>query len=51
LFGDPDPDLRIEAINVLALDDAPANLAFLRQALNDPEERVRNAAGQYLLNK
>lgn len=48
LFADPDPVLRIEAIKVLALEKTPAHLAFLRQALSDPDERVRSAAGQYL---
>lgn len=43
-LGDPDPDVRIEAVLKLSDADIPDTDAWLAAALNDPSAEVREAA-------
>ena len=45
---DPDEEVRLEALNVLAQRDARDAAAVAEQALNDPEEEVRTRAQEIL---
>jgi len=51
LFSDPDPELRIEALILIALENTPASISFLEHARNDPDENVRETVGFYLNTK
>jgi len=48
LFSDPDPELRIEVLNLIALENTPASISFLEYAQNDTDENVREIVGYYL---
>jgi len=48
LYGDPDPDLRLEAVRLLGAESDPAARALLVAARENPDERVSQYAQQLL---
>jgi len=50
-FSDPDPELRMEALNFIALENTPASHAFLVLGLKDEDEGVRELVTYYLNTK
>lgn len=44
LLGDPEPELRLLALRLLAAESSPAAIALLENAAEDPDPRIRDAA-------
>jgi hypothetical protein len=50
LFGDADPDVRLAAVQVIAEQDSEVSKVFLKVALEDKSNKVREMAKSILLN-
>jgi hypothetical protein len=49
LFTDPDSMVCLEAVDLIAAEQSPANQALLNIAVKDSDEKVRDAAKRYLM--